>query len=104
MIWVTDAEHVGNYLARVRFTDGSERVVDLTETIFGDPRPIFAELRKPAAFRQLRVGMDTLVWDNGLDLAPEYLYGLRAAQPSGGTESRDGGRRHAQPFAGHKQR
>jgi hypothetical protein len=104
MIWVTDAEYVGDYLVRVRFSDGSERVVDLTETIFGDPRPIFAELRNPAAFRQFRVGMDTLMWDNGLDLAPEYLYGLSAVQPSGGTGSRDGGGRHTQPVAAHKQR
>jgi hypothetical protein len=38
-----------------------------------DPRPIVAALRVLEVFASIRVEHDTVVWDNGLDLAPEYL-------------------------------
>lgn len=78
MIWVTDAEYLHDYVVRIRFNDKTERTVDLKETIFKDHRPIFAALRNPAEFSRFQVEMDTLVWENGLDLAPEYLYALPA--------------------------
>lgn len=74
MIWVTNAEYCGDYRVRLRFSDGTEGQVDLRETIFQDTRPVFAPLRDKDYFRQFRVEHDTLVWDNGVDLAPEYLY------------------------------
>jgi hypothetical protein len=52
--------------------------VDLQETIYNDSRPIFIPLREREFFRRFRVEMDTVVWDNGLDLAPEFLYDLAA--------------------------
>jgi len=33
-------------------------------------------LRDPAVFAALRVDMDTVVWESGFDLAPEYLRSL----------------------------
>jgi hypothetical protein len=79
MIWVTHAEYVGDYFVRLRFSDGIQRVVNLRDTIFKDNRAIFADLQDPATFQRFRVDIDTLVWDNGLDLAPEYLYSLPAS-------------------------
>jgi len=76
MIWVTAAQHLDGHKVRLTFNDGAEGVADLHATIFDDPRPIFRPLRAVAEFRRFRVAMDTLVWDNGLDLAPEYLYRL----------------------------
>jgi hypothetical protein len=38
-----------------------------------DPRPIVAGLRDSAAFAAMSVEMDTVVWTNGFDLAPEFL-------------------------------
>jgi len=76
MIWLTAAQHLGDHRVRLTFSDGAEGVVDLHATIFADPRPIFRSLRDVAEFRRFRVEMDTLVWTNGLDLAPEYLYRL----------------------------
>ncbi|MEO5341262.1 MAG: DUF2442 domain-containing protein [Magnetococcus sp. MYC-9] len=76
MFWVVDARHEQEYRVHIRFNDGVEGVADLQETICHDHRTIFQELRDPAAFRSFRVEMDTLVWDNGLDLAPEYLRSL----------------------------
>lgn len=74
MIQVTDARHLGGYRLWVRFSDASEGEIDLADLILNDSRPIVAALRDPAAFAALRVDMDTVVWDNGFDLAPEYLH------------------------------
>jgi len=80
MIWVTQAQYLDGYRIRVAFNDGSTGVVDLEETIANDPRPIFRAVQPMDAFRRFRVEMDTIVWDNGLDLAPEYLQRLAVEQ------------------------
>jgi uncharacterized protein DUF2442 len=76
MIWVVGAHYDGDYRICLEFNDGVKGIVDLQETIFTDTRPIFAALREKELFRRFRVALDTLVWDNGLDLAPEFLYDL----------------------------
>lgn len=73
-IWVTTANHISNFKIRLWFNDGKEGIIDLQRTIFTDSRPIFAPLRNPEYFRRFKVEMDTLVWENELDLAPEFLY------------------------------
>ncbi len=76
MIWVTRAKYLGEYGLHICFSDGREGCVDLHETIFGDQREIFRQLRDRDLFRRFRVEMDTVVWENGLDLAPEFLHDL----------------------------
>src|SRR5262245_22556315 len=78
-IWVIGASYDSDYRICIEFNDGIKGVVDLQGTIFNDSRPIFAALREKDLFRRFRVEMDTVVWDNnGLDLAPEFLYELAA--------------------------
>jgi hypothetical protein len=60
----------------VHFNDGLEGVLDLESTVLNDPRAVFQALHGPEQFKQVRVDMDTLVWESGLDLAPEYLYAM----------------------------
>ncbi len=74
MIWVKDAKHLGGYRLRLRFSDGTDGEVDLERLVLSDTRPIVAALRDPVVFTAFKVDMDTVVWDNGFDLAPEYLY------------------------------
>jgi hypothetical protein len=74
MIWVTTAEYVGGYCLRLGFNDGKTGEIDLTELIMNDSREVFRQLRDQRRFRQFEVKMDTVVWANGLDLAPEFLY------------------------------
>ncbi len=76
MIWVESAEHAGDYRLRLRFNDGTEGTVDLREVVCLDPRPVFRKASDPETFRRFRVDMDTVVWEHGLDLAPEFLYDL----------------------------
>lgn len=72
IIRVTGAELVRDFVARVRFNDGTEGEVDLSGELDG---PVFEPLRDPHYFAQFRVDADihTLVWPNGADLAPEFL-------------------------------
>ena len=73
MIWVTDAKALPNFHLWIRFSDNTEGDVDLKEFIAMDARPIAAALCDPVAFAAIRVEMDTVVWANGFDLAPEFL-------------------------------
>ncbi len=74
MIWVTDAKALPGFCLWIRFSDNTEGVVDLRNFVASDPRSIVANLRDPAAFAAIRVEMDTVVWANGFDLAPEFLH------------------------------
>jgi hypothetical protein len=78
-VWVTDAKALHGYRLWVRFSDGSEGEVHLKDFVFSDTRPIVAALRDTAAFAAIRVDLDTVVWANGFDLAPEYLYANKKA-------------------------
>lgn len=74
MIWVTEAKALPDHRLWVRFSDGKDGEVDLKEFIFVDTRPIVMALRDAAVFAAINVDMDTVVWANGFDLAPEYLH------------------------------
>lgn len=82
MIWVTDAKALPHHRLWVRFSDGIEGEIDLKDFIASDARPIVAALRDQAAFSAIRVELDTVVWANGFDLAPEYLYAHAKAHVS----------------------
>lgn len=84
VIWVESAEHAGGYRLKLRFNDGTEGIVDLREVVCQDPRPVFRQACDPGVFQRFRVDMDTVVWDHGLDLAPEFLYELVQARATAG--------------------
>jgi hypothetical protein len=74
MIWIVKAEYVADYRIHVTFNNDESGIIDLKEAICHDNRPIFKELIDTNKFRQFKVDFDTIVWENGLDLAPKYLY------------------------------
>jgi hypothetical protein len=76
MTWITEAKHLKSYEIWIKFNDGVEGILDLEPTITNDHREIFRELKDEDQFKRFRVDADTIVWENGLDLAPEYLYDL----------------------------
>lgn len=65
----------------VRFLDGSSGTVDLSHELWGS---MFEPLTNPNVFDQVRVDpeLETVVWPNGADLAPEYLYQMAQQTPS----------------------
>ncbi len=70
---VLEAKHLGGWRIWLRFRDGTEGEIDLETELVG---PVFDALRDPQTFRSFRVDPEfhTLVWPNGADLAPEFLY------------------------------
>lgn len=72
---VKEAQCLGDHRVEVLFNDGRRGVVDLSDSLRG---PVFEPLRDRAAFAQLTVDseLQTIVWPNGADFAPEYLYFL----------------------------
>ena len=73
MIRLLEVRVVTGHTVWLRFSDGTEGRVDLSGELQG---PIFEPLRDPGYFSQLRVDpeLDTIVWPNGADFAPEFLY------------------------------
>jgi hypothetical protein len=72
-VWVTGVRHTGRYRVWLRFNDGLEGEIDLEPELHGE---MFEALRDPALFAQVRLHpeYETVVWPNGADLAPEFLY------------------------------
>ena len=70
---VTKARPLDSYRVEVCFDDGRQGIADLTEALEG---PAFESLKEPEAFRRFWVDkeLQTIVWPNGADLAPEYIY------------------------------
>ena len=70
----------------LRFHDGLEGSVDLSRELWG---PMFEPLRNPELFDQVMVDpeLETVVWPNGADLAPEFLYRLAIADTRRGQAS-----------------
>jgi hypothetical protein len=68
---VTDVAATDDYTLVVRFDNGEQRVLNVRPLLTTGQ---FRRLADPAEFRRVRVAYDTVEWDNGLDLDPEYVY------------------------------
>ena len=76
---VMDARHAGAYRIWLRFDDGLSGEIDLEDELWGT---VFEPLKDVAEFARLRADreLETVVWPNGADFAPEFLYDrLKAA-------------------------
>ena len=71
---VTDAAPLANYTFPVRFVDGTKGIVDLSRLLLAPTAGVFAVLRDPARFAELRVDDGVVTWPGGLDLAPDAMY------------------------------
>ncbi|PSB15876.1 DUF2442 domain-containing protein [Phormidesmis priestleyi ULC007] len=78
---IISAHPISPYQIHLRFEDGIEGTIDLTQIITFSG--IFAPLQDPAYFATVRVNPDlgTIVWDNGADLDPDVLYAIVTQQP-----------------------
>jgi hypothetical protein len=70
---VKEAEYLRDYVIWLRFNDGAEGEIDLESELEGE---VFGPLRDKQRFCEFHVDpeLGTIVWDNGADLAPEFLY------------------------------
>lgn len=60
-----------DYTLAVIFDNGETGILDIKPILdFG----VFREIREYEAFQRVRVAFDTIEWDCGVDLDPEYIY------------------------------
>ena len=73
IISVIDARYAGDYRVWLRFSDGLTGEIDLEDELWGE---VFEPLKEKQEFSKLRADkeLDTIVWPNGADFAPEFLY------------------------------
>jgi len=73
ILHVKEAKYLHDYVIWLRFNDGAEGMVDLKEELYGE---VFEPLRDMERFKSFKVDPDleTIAWENGADLAPEFLY------------------------------
>jgi hypothetical protein len=69
---IVEARYVSDFKIGIRFHDGLEGKVDLSQDLSGE---VFQPLRNVEYFKrfQLHPELRTLVWPNGADFAPELL-------------------------------
>lgn len=73
ILHVEEVHYVRDFVVWLRFNDGAAGEVDLKDELFGE---VFEPLKDLAAFRQFRLDpeLNTITWNNGADLPPEYLH------------------------------
>jgi hypothetical protein len=60
-----------DYVLSIVFENGEHGTLDMKEILdFG----IFRRLKDRSAFRRVRVAFDTIGWESGVDLDPEFVY------------------------------
>ena len=69
LLHILEAHYRGEHRVWLRFNDGLEGEVDLSQAIHGE---VFEPLQDPGYFAQFSLDK-TLTWPNGADFAPEYL-------------------------------
>ena len=102
MIKVVDARYLRGYVVWLRFSDGTEGEVDLSEELQGE---VFEPLRDKRLFRSVAVHPEwhTIAWPNGADFAPEFLHAAvkaRRTKPSSRPRPRTRSRGNARAGAG----
>lgn len=70
---VTNAKYIADYNVEVSFNNGRKGVADLTDALKGQ---VFELLKNKSEFSTFTVDeeLETIVWPNGADLAPEFIY------------------------------
>jgi len=68
---VSSVEATSGHRLIIRFDTGEKKIFDVTPLLTVGR---FRELATPGVFERVRVAFDTVEWENGLDLDPEYLY------------------------------
>ena len=73
ILHVKEAKYLHDYVIWIKFNDGIEGEVDLEQELAGE---IFGPLKDKELFKSFEVDpmLETIVWKNGADLAPEFLH------------------------------
>jgi hypothetical protein len=76
---VTAVKVIPPYSLDITFKDGTQHIINLESELYGE---VFEPLRDPAFFTQVFIEGTTVVWPNGADFSPEWLYEQAIAKVS----------------------
>jgi hypothetical protein len=70
---LTKAKYIRDFIIEVAFNDGRSGLADLSIALKGS---VFGELKDVDKFSKFELDEEfkTIVWQNGADLAPEFIY------------------------------
>ncbi len=70
---IKKVKYLDDYKIEVIFNNGKKGIADLSDTLKGTA---FTPLKDKSVFAKVAVDkeLETIVWPNGVDLAPEYVY------------------------------
>lgn len=70
---ITEAKPLDGYRVWIRFDDGTQGEVDLSDLV---GKGVFAAWSDPEEFKKVFIDPEshTLAWSGGIDLAPDALY------------------------------
>jgi hypothetical protein len=71
---IIEATYVQDYEIELRFADNSVGIVDFAE--YKNRKGLFESLKDINFFRNFKLDkeLNTITWENGLDIAPDTLY------------------------------
>ena len=73
MLKIVSADYIKDYQILLTFNDGERRLADLKPYLKGE---VFGELEDLNLFTRYGLTGYTIEWENGADLAPEFLYDI----------------------------
>ncbi len=73
ILHVKEAKYLHDYVIWIKFNDSIEGEIDLENELTGE---VFGPLRDKKLFKSFKVDpvLETILWENGADLAPEFLH------------------------------
>lgn len=69
---IIEVKPLENYCIYIKFENGEEKVYDVKKEI--DTIKFYEKLKDKAYFENIMISGDTIMWENGEDIAPENLY------------------------------
>jgi len=74
-IRIAEAKYIRDHVLWIKFDNGVEGEIDLSAELWGE---MFEPLRNLDSFRRFHIDneINTIVWDNGADMAPDFLHSL----------------------------
>ena len=69
---IIEVKPLEDYCIYIKFENGEEKVYDVKKEI--DTIKFYEKLKDKAYFENIIISGDTIMWENGEDIAPENLY------------------------------
>ncbi len=69
---IVKVKALDDYKIYLKFNTGEEKIYDMRELI--ENHKVYCRLKDKKYFQKVKIRKDTVMWENGEDVAPEYLY------------------------------